>query len=178
MYHGSDTMDRKYCAGKGELKKGKRTDWGTLKPGTAVFVWNGKKYSHVGLFVGDGTVIEAMGTINGVTTTKVTAGKWTHWGELVGVDYANNSEFRIQNSELMESATSRPIIRKGSKGSAVTELQAMLLKLGYDLGPCGVDGDFGRRTDAAVRQFQKDHGLAADGIAGPVTWKELMNHES
>ncbi len=178
MYHGSDTMYRKYCAGKGELKKGKRTDWGTLKPGTAVFVWNGKKYSHVGLFVGDGTVIEAMGTINGVTTTKVTAGKWTHWGELVGVDYANNSEFRIQNSELMESATSRPIIRKGSKGSAVTELQAMLLKLGYDLGPCGVDGDFGRRTDAAVRQFQKDHGLAADGIAGPVTWKELMNHES
>ena len=94
MYHGSDTMYRKYCAEKGELKKGKRTDFGTLKPGTAVFVWNGKKYSHVGLFVGDGTVIEAMGTINGVTTSRVTAGKWTHWGELAGVGYinANNEE--------------------------------------------------------------------------------------
>ena len=89
MYHGSDTMYRKYCVNKGELKKGKRTDSGTLKPGTAVFVWNGKKYSHVGLFVGGGTVIEAMGTINGVTTTRVTAGKWTHWGELVGIDYVN-----------------------------------------------------------------------------------------
>ncbi len=64
MYHGSDTMYRKYCVNKGELQKGKRTDNGALKPGTAVFVWNGKKYSHVGLFVGNGIVIEAMGTIH------------------------------------------------------------------------------------------------------------------
>ena len=99
MYHGSDTMYRKYCVNKGELSKGKRTDQGTLKPGTAVFVWNGSSYSHVGLYVGDGIVIEAMGTIKGVTTTKVSAGKWTHWGELTGVEY--NSEFRIHNSELM-----------------------------------------------------------------------------
>ena len=102
MYHGSDTMYRKYCTQKGELKKGMRTDGGALKPGTAVFVWNGKKYSHVGLFIGNGIVIEAMGTINGVTTTKVTASKWTHWGELAGVDYVNtgNSEFIIQNYRL------------------------------------------------------------------------------
>ena len=176
MYHGSDTMYRKYCVNKGELSKGKRTDYGALKPGTAVFVWNGKKYSHVGLFVGDGTVngdgtvIEAMGTINGVTTTKVTAGKWTHWGELVGVDYGNNSE-------LKEPGTSRKIIRKGSKGQAVTEMQALLDKLGYDLGPCGVDGDFGKCTEAAVKQFQRDRGLEVDGIVGPLTWKELMKDE-
>ena len=73
MYHGSNTMWDRYCTAKGELKKGKHTDGGALKPGTAVFVWNGKKYSHVGLFIGNGIVIEAMGTINGVTTTKVSA---------------------------------------------------------------------------------------------------------
>ncbi len=67
-----------------------------------------------------------------------------------------------------------PTLRKGSKGAAVTELQTILLKLGYDLGPCGIDGDFGKRTDAAVRKYQKDHGLAADGIVGKMTWKELM----
>ena len=57
MYHGSDTMYRKWCTDKGELKKGKRTDGRTLKPGTAVFVWNGSRYSHVGLYVGENTVI-------------------------------------------------------------------------------------------------------------------------
>ena len=89
IYHGSDTMYRKYCVNKGELSKGKRTDRGTLKPGTAVFVWNGSNYSHVGLYAGGGIVIEAMSTLKGVTTTKVTAGKWTHWGEVAGIDYIN-----------------------------------------------------------------------------------------
>ena len=175
MYHGSDTMFRKYCTESGELKKGQRADGQALKPGTAVFVWNGKKYSHVGLYSGGDTVIEAMGTINGVTTSKVTAGKWTHWGELVGVDYVNtdNSEFIIQNSELYESETVKQTLRKGSKGDAVRELQTMLLKLGYDLGPCGIDGDFGKATEAAVRSFQSDHRLAVDGICGKNTWAEL-----
>ena len=169
---------------KGELSRGKRTDFGALKPGTAVFVWNGKTYSHVGLYAGDGIVIEALGTMNGVTTTKVSASKWTHWGELAGVEYAGeNSQFIIQNPELKEpdsaapGETKKPVLRRGSKGEAVKEAQAVLQRLGYDLGPCRVDGDFGRCTDAAVRQFQKDHGLAADGIVGPLTWKELMKHE-
>jgi hypothetical protein len=73
----------------------------------------------VGLYVGDGTGIEAMGTINGVTTSKVTAGKWTYWGELTGVDY-ENSEFIIQNSELKETGTGSG--NKGT-GSAGTVLQ-------------------------------------------------------
>ena len=174
IYHGSDTMYRKYCVNKGELSKGKRTDRGTLKPGTAVFVWNGSSYSHVGLYAGNGIVIEAMSTLKGVTTTKVTAGKWTHWGEVTGVDYAgDNAELRMQNAEL--NAENRLTIRRGSKGETVAEMQGILERLGYDLGSCGVDGDFGRMTEKAVKAFQKDHGLTVDGICGPRTWKELMN---
>ena len=174
MYHGSDTMYRKYCTDKGELKKGKRTDGATLKPGTAVFVWNGKKYSHVGLFVGGDTVIEAMGTINGVTTSKVTAGKWTHWGELTGVLYENAESAVSENSDPVQvQPAGKAMLRKGSKGDAVRELQTMLLKLGYDLGPCGIDGDFGKATEAAVRNFQSDHRLAVDGVVGKNTWSEL-----
>ena len=175
MYHGSDTMYRKYCVNKGELNKGKRTDQGTLKPGTAVFVWNGSNYSHVGLYVGDGIVIEAMGTIKGVTTTKVSAGKWTHWGELTGVDYAGeNSEFRIQNLELSVDGKTWPTLRKGSKGDAVKECQTLLEKHGYSVGSYGIDGEFGKDTLAAVKAFQEDRGLKVDGIVGPVTRKELM----
>ena len=174
IYHGSDTMYRKYCVNKGELSKGKRTDRGTLKPGTAVFVWNGSSYSHVGLYAGNGIVIEAMSTLKGVTTTKVTAGKWTHWGEVTGVDYAgDNAELRMQNAEL--NAENRLTIRRGSKGETVAEMQGILERLGYDLGSCGVDGDFGRMTEKVVKAFQKDHGLKVDGICGPRTWKELMN---
>ena len=172
MYHGSDTMYRKYCVTKGELKKGKRSDNAALKPGTAVFVWNGSKYSHVGLFVGDNTVIEDMGPINGVTTSRVTAGKWTHWGELTGVLYGNAGSAVSENSDPVKPA-GKPTLRRGSKGNAVRELQTMLLKLGYDLGPCGVDGDFGKATEAAVKSFQSDHRLEVDGVVGQKTYAEL-----
>ena len=175
IYHGSDTMYRKYCVNKGELSKGKRTDRGTLKPGTAVFVWNGSSYSHVGLYAGNGIVIEAMSTLKGVTTTKVTAGKWTHWGEVTGVDYAgDNAELRMQNAELIVDGNNWPTLRKGSKGNAVKECQTLLEKAGYSVGPCGIDGEFGKDTLAAVKAFQKDHGLKVDGIVGPLTKKELM----
>lgn len=88
MYHGSDTMYRKYCTSKGALNKGKRTDGQELKPGTAVFTYNEKegKYGHVGLYIENGTVIEAAGTKEGVITSKVN-GKWEYWGELKGVEY-------------------------------------------------------------------------------------------
>ena len=88
IYHGSDTMFRKYTTYNGELIKGKRADGHELQPGTAVFTYNKtkQKYGHVGLYIGNGLVIEAEGTIKGVITSNVN-GKWTHWGELKGVDY-------------------------------------------------------------------------------------------
>ena len=89
MYHGSDTMYRKYTTSCGTLKNGKRTDGKELLPGTAVFVYKDakKKYTHVGLYIGNGWVIEAASTQDGVIKTKVSASKWTHWGTLKGVDY-------------------------------------------------------------------------------------------
>ena len=89
MYHGSNTMWGKYCTIQGELRNGKRTDGKELIPGTAVFTYNKekKKRGHVGLYIGNGLVIEAEGTIKGVITSKVTLSKWVEWGQLKGVDY-------------------------------------------------------------------------------------------
>jgi peptidoglycan hydrolase-like protein with peptidoglycan-binding domain len=53
----------------------------------------------------------------------------------------------------------------------VAYLQQLLIDAGYDPGP--VDGIFGPRTDAAVREFQRDRGLEADGVVGPLTWAAL-----
>lgn len=91
MYHGSNTMWNKYCVNKGKLVNGKRADGKKLKPGTAVFVLKGTSdRSHVGLYIGNGTVIEASGTKAGVITTEITNSKWCEWGELKGVDYGEN----------------------------------------------------------------------------------------
>lgn len=91
MYHGSNTMFLKYTTTNGTLKAGKRTDGKGLKAGTAVFVWkeSEKKYTHVGLFIGNGYVIESASTQSGVIKTKVSNSKWTHWGELKGVSYGD-----------------------------------------------------------------------------------------
>ena len=87
MYHGSNTMWNSWCVFKGELRNGKRTDGQELKPGTAVFTYNAKKNNrgHVGLYIGNGSVIEAKGTQAGVIMSKVTESKWVEYGELKGV---------------------------------------------------------------------------------------------
>ena len=92
MYHGSNTMWNKYCTAKGDLSGGKRTDGQELKPGTAVFVLkDGHDRSHVGLYIGDGKVIEAASTQQGVIQSSITNKKWAEWGELKGVDYSDTS---------------------------------------------------------------------------------------
>ena len=173
MYHGSNTMYLKWCDNKGNLSAGKRTDGQELKPGTAVFVYNStkKNYSHVGLYIGDGNVIEAEGTIKGVIISKVTLKKWSNWGELKGVDYSGATPEPTPTP--IPTPTTKPTLRRGDKGAYVVEMQTELHKLNYGLGPCGIDGDFGRATEAAVRTFQYDQRLVIDGICGPKTWAAL-----
>lgn len=65
-------------------------------------------------------------------------------------------------------------LSKGDYGDDVTEMQNMLLSLGYDLGSYGADGDFGSATDKAVRAFQKNNALDADGVCGEKTWAALL----
>ena len=57
----------------------------------------------------------------------------------------------------------------GSEGDRVKTLQENLIKLGYDLGKTGADGDFGTKTLTAVKDFQQKHNLKVDGIVGPAT---------
>ena len=63
----------------------------------------------------------------------------------------------------------------GSTGSAVTKLQTTLNEHGYDLD---VDGIFGEKTQAAVRDYQEKYGLKLDGIAGKETWGSLLAQDS
>lgn len=67
------------------------------------------------------------------------------------------------------------LLRLGSSGSAVTELQTRLHNLGY-LDFHGATGNFGTLTQTAVIRFQSVNGLVADGIAGPITLNRLYSN--
>ena len=69
-------------------------------------------------------------------------------------------------------AAAQPMLRLGSRGSAVVTLQHRLAALHYfDVGTA--DGVFGPNTYHAVIAFQKVQGLTRDGVAGPATWARL-----
>lgn len=59
----------------------------------------------------------------------------------------------------------RPTLRRGAIGELVKQIQ---FKCGVS-----VDGHFGANTEAALREFQRSHGLVPDGIVGPKTWQVL-----
>jgi hypothetical protein len=65
------------------------------------------------------------------------------------------------------------VLTIGATGARVRELQARLLELAYDLGVAGADGIFGRKTEWAVRVFQRSQGLVVDGVVGRKTWAAL-----
>lgn len=72
---------------------------------------------------------------------------------------------------LWNGGGARALSKYGSRGSEVTQIQQRLQELGYDPGTA--DGIYGTRTQQAVLAFQRDNGLAADGIAGKNTLAAL-----
>ena len=156
IYHGSNTIWQKYCGAQGKLTADTK-----IRPGTAVFLVKGGNRHHIGLYVGNDTVIEAKGTQYGVVTSRLN--HWDEWGELKDVRYDGQPE---------ESFI--PLLRKGSQGDAVKTLQENLMALGYSLPKYGADGKFGTETEQAVRAFQARAGLEVDGIYGSKTHAALL----
>lgn len=175
MYHGSNTMWKKYCVDQGKLSNGKRDDGNELKPGSAVFMCkkNSTDYYHVGLYIGDNYVIEARGTVSGVVKSKVSS--WTHWGELKGVSY-NTSDNSVAENNIVtkEYNLGDRILKKVSpcmEGNDVKQLQIKLNALGYS---CGIaDGLFGTKTENALKKFQRASNLDDDGEFGPLSLAAL-----
>lgn len=64
-----------------------------------------------------------------------------------------------------------PLTRSGDQEHPVQTLQHLLRARNH---PVTVDGDFGPKTDSAVRAFQMDAHLAVDGVVGPATWSALV----
>lgn len=67
-----------------------------------------------------------------------------------------------------------PVVKSGSKGDAARILQGALIAKGFPCGSSGMDGVFGAASLAALKNYQKAMGLAADGVAGPATWGKIL----
>lgn len=99
-----------------------------------------------------------------------------------GPKYATNNydtKMRSEYERLTGSASPKPasagMLRQGSKGAAVADLQALLVRAGFSLK---VDSDYGASTERAVRTWQKQQALDIDGVAGPKTIETLQRFKT
>jgi N-acetylmuramoyl-L-alanine amidase len=72
---------------------------------------------------------------------------------------------------LPDKTFAAPVLKMGSANGDVWDLQYRLQVLGYYQDK--LDGKFGTNTYRAVKRFQRQYGVAPDGVAGPRTWKQL-----
>lgn len=153
-------------------------------PGVCVFRAD---MGHVGVYIGNGQVVEAMGHAYGVVKTDLHSRDWSLWGMPTWMTYDDQSaEAPIETYQEQEPVqqfqtmkADLPLLKRGAKGIPVKKLQHLLL-LEPDLKQLieasgGVDGDFGGATEEAVRKYQNRKGLTEDGEVGTQVWTSLIN---
>ena len=133
--------------------------------------------SHIGIATGRGEGAIHSSASRGCVAesrfrNKTISGGWNRVGLWDRVSY----DFGTDPGKTGASApVTRLTLRRGSRGEAVKEMQALLISKGYDLGRWGADGIFGKQTMKAVKAFQKDCGIRVDGVVGPVTYSRLFS---
>ena len=149
-------------------------------PGVCVFMAN---MGHVGVYIGNGEVVEAMGHAYGVVKTKVAGRGWAYWGMPEWIDYGAGKPSQSAAPTAIpreeDFTLGFRILREGCVGDDVRALQLMLKARGYQCGNYGAngdgaDGDFGASTKTKLISYQRVNGLEPDGEAGPDTMSALL----
>lgn len=81
---------------------------------------------------------------------------------------------KVETSTTSTMSVDLPLLKKGAKGEAVKALQTLLNLRGNNCG--SVDGDFGTKTDGALRAYQLKKGLVVDGECGAKSWAALVGN--
>lgn len=156
-----------------------------------ILVWT-KDKGHVGVYVGDGYVVEARGFSYGVQRNALKDRAFVHWGLCPYVEYAADEETLaiemmggtaegsqtaqkpVSVTVKVQGGVSMPTLRRGDKGLAVKVMQRFLKARGCKLEKHGCDGDFGQETENALEAYQTTHNLTVDRKCGPLTWASLV----
>ena len=169
---GSNGCPDKSANGMFSYCKSKGMDWGTISTlpeivGLALFT-----DGHVGYYVGNGYAVEWRGFNYGCVKTRVKDRSWKNWAKLPFIDYGDASTTVPAATTYVLGSRS---LKKGSVGSDVKTLQELLNQLVIVTPALELDGDFGSKTEAAVKAFQRKAGIEVDGIYGEESHKALMD---
>ena len=138
--------------------------------------WNQNEFDALVSFAFNVGSIDQL-TAKGTRSRTVIAEKILLYDKAAGKVLAGLTKRRKAEQELFLKANNVPVaktratVKKGSRGEDVIYLQKQLSILGYSVG--AVDGIFGVKTLEAVKAFQAENGLVADGIVGKKTWEKL-----
>ncbi len=95
--------------------------------------------------------------------------------EITGLkDELNKAQVISQEKAADQQAVSQKMIPEVKSRPTLKQIQIALKNAGYDPGP--IDGRHGRQTRSAIKAFQKDNGLHADGKVGKRTWSALKKY--
>lgn len=104
----------------------------------------------------------------------LTSGDYLLAGDIVLNDAHHTATVVTNGVKSGNETTTMPLVKDGSTGYAVSQLQTMLNKVSYrNQKKLTVDGEFGPNTKAQVIFYQMDRGLTPDGEVGPITWGRL-----
>jgi hypothetical protein len=114
---------------------------------------------HMGVYMGDKTVVEARGTFYGVVRTNLKDRPWKFWAKLPGIDYSGGDG---------------DMLKQGDRGDLVKVWQQLLMAGGYKMiDSKGVehfdDGSFGGATESATREFQTASDIVSSGQVDFIT---------
>lgn len=152
---------------------------------------------HVGIYEGNGKVLEARGHKYGVVRTSLNARPWKEWGycpyiEYVGADHkqeptrptvkewqlaavADGFKFPMYGIDGEYGAECESVARKAVVKKRLTYKYPNLTKLVQRYLGVAVDGQCGSGTKAAIKAYQQKNGLVADGECGINTWESILN---
>lgn len=175
------------CKKKGDISTIPET------PGILVF-----SPQHVGVYIGNGYVIEAQGHKWGVVKTKLATRGWKSWGRCPWIEYIEEEQLKQENlvltfqqAALADDKTLLP--KYGADGDYGNETKEAMQKCVVKrriihkyknctklvqrlLGFTGsdIDGKCGPQTEKRIKEFQQKNGLVVDGAIGVNSWKVLL----
>ena len=189
-YFGRDNLDDRVKKYLGWI-----AHYGVSKPMETGFNVVGHQYSETGKVDGINANVDMDNFTEDIligSAKKSTAGPGSKSLPVNTLEYISGSEVAALQRELNKQfraglatdgifgpATLKACItvKEGAKGNITWLIQQRLLNRGYTSlrSAGGADGVFGPATTTAIKNLQKNKGLAADGIVGKDTWKALYS---